>query len=230
MTGSSILPATLFKGKLYFLFGKENEKEDSAKGFSDFGGGVERGETIYETAMREGGEELTGFLGDGAHLRKYIKTHGGVFPIVHGDYHVHIFFIEYDPKLPVYYNLNHRFLWDRMDQHLLNSSKLFEKIEIQWFSIADLKQRRSEFRSFYQEIVDQFILKRGLIKTFLHPFSFKSPAKRAEMNEEGDADCAFSMRNGVKKTKTMKKTTQKKTKKIRAKKKRHTTNYYSSII
>ena len=32
----------------------------------------------------------------------------------------------------------------------------------------------------------------------LHLFSFKSPALRAEMNEEGDADCAFSMRNGVK--------------------------------
>ena len=33
----------------------------------------------------------------------------------------------------------------------------------------------------------------------LHLFSFKSPASRAEMNEEGDADCAFSMRNCVNK-------------------------------
>jgi len=31
----------------------------------------------------------------------------------------------------------------------------------------------------------------------LHLFSFKSPALWAEMNEKGDADCAFSMRNGV---------------------------------
>jgi 8-oxo-dGTP pyrophosphatase MutT (NUDIX family) len=167
MTGSSILPATIYQGKLFFLFGKENEKEDSAKGFSDFGGGVEPGETVFETAMREGGEELTGFLGDGAHIQKYIKSHGGIFPIVYNDYHVHIFFIEYDPKLPIYYNLNHRFLWDRMDRNLLNKSKLFEKIEIQWFSLSDLKNRRSEFRSFYQEIVDQFVLKHEFIRAFL---------------------------------------------------------------
>ena len=38
MTASSLLPVTIYKGKLYFLFGKENELEDSAKVFSDFGG------------------------------------------------------------------------------------------------------------------------------------------------------------------------------------------------
>ena len=32
----------------------------------------------------------------------------------------------------------------------------------------------------------------------LHLFSFKTPAKRAVMSGEGDADCASSMRNGVK--------------------------------
>jgi 8-oxo-dGTP pyrophosphatase MutT (NUDIX family) len=168
------------KGKLYFLFGKENEKEDSAKGFSDFGGGVEPGESIYETAMREGGEELTGFLGDGAHIQQYIKSHGGVFPIVVGEYHVHLFFIEYDPKLPMYYNLNHRFLWDRMDKHILHRSKLFEKIEIQWFSLKDMKQRRSEFRPFYREIVDQFILKRGDIMTFLRSKARKTRRVRTK--------------------------------------------------
>ena len=72
MTGSSVLPATIHKGKIYFLFGKECEKENSAKGFSDFGGGVEKGEDIYNTAMREGGEELTGFLGDEKDIRKHI--------------------------------------------------------------------------------------------------------------------------------------------------------------
>ena len=46
MTGSSILPVSYYKGQLYFLFGKENPKEDSARGFSDFGGGVEDGESI----------------------------------------------------------------------------------------------------------------------------------------------------------------------------------------
>jgi 8-oxo-dGTP pyrophosphatase MutT (NUDIX family) len=56
MVAGSILPVTIHKNKLYFLFGKENPLEDSAKGWSDFGGGVEAGETPYQTALREGGE------------------------------------------------------------------------------------------------------------------------------------------------------------------------------
>ena len=75
MVAGSILPVALHKNKLHFLFGKENPMEDSEKGYSDFGGGVEKGESLYETAMREGGEELTGFLGDGYVLKKHIKKH-----------------------------------------------------------------------------------------------------------------------------------------------------------
>lgn len=40
-----------------------------------------------------------------------------------------------------------------MDKNVLNKSKLFEKIEIQWFSVTDIKQKIKEFRGFYQEIV-----------------------------------------------------------------------------
>ena len=64
MVAASILPVALHKGKIYFLFGKENEMEDSAPGFSDFGGRVENSESIMETALREGSEELCGFLGE----------------------------------------------------------------------------------------------------------------------------------------------------------------------
>ena len=41
MVAGSILPITIYKNKLYFLFGKENSMEDSSKGWSDFGGGCE---------------------------------------------------------------------------------------------------------------------------------------------------------------------------------------------
>jgi len=157
MVAGSILPVTIHNNKLYFLFGKENPMEDSAKGWSDFGGGVENGETPYSTAMREGGEELTGFLGDGKQIKKLIHTNGGIYKIQHNTYHIHIFFLEYDENLPKYYNNNHRFLWERMDKTVLSKTKLFEKIEINWFSIEDMKNKRSEFRSFYQEIVDKFI-------------------------------------------------------------------------
>jgi 8-oxo-dGTP pyrophosphatase MutT (NUDIX family) len=167
MTASSILPVSYHKGQLYFLFGKENPKEDSARGFSDFGGGVEDGESIYNTALREGGEELTGFLGDSSILRKYIKSKRGPYRLQYNDYHVHIIPIDYDTKLPIYYNQNHRFLWDRMDRNLLNRTKLFEKIEIQWFTPHQMKKRLKEFRSFYQEIVEHILQEKSQIKKYI---------------------------------------------------------------
>jgi len=158
MVAGSILPVALYKGKLHFLFGKENPMEDSAKGFSDFGGGVNAGETPLNAAMREGSEELSGFLGDKEQLEELITKNGGILhTLTEKSYTVHIFLIDYDANLPKYYNLNHRFLWDNMDNNYLNDSKLFEKIEIQWFTPEMMKQRRNEFRKFYQEIVNLII-------------------------------------------------------------------------
>jgi 8-oxo-dGTP pyrophosphatase MutT (NUDIX family) len=157
MVAASILPVTIHKGKIYFLFGKENEMEDSAKGFSDFGGRVENGESIMETALREGSEELCGFLGDPKQLKQKIKKQGGVYKLSHNDYHIHIFFMEYDENLPKYFTNHHRFLWNRMDKDLLNDSKFFEKQEIKWFSTNELRTLKHQFRSFYQEMVDMFL-------------------------------------------------------------------------
>ena len=159
MVGSSILPVSVYRGKLYFLFGKENELEKSARGFSDFGGGMESGESAFETACREGGEELTGFLGDAAQIRAHMRKNGGFLKL--GDpakYNIHIIRVEYDPKLPEYYNNNHRFLWQRMDKQLLSKTKLFEKIEIQWFSADEARRRIREFRPFYAEILKEHVL------------------------------------------------------------------------
>jgi hypothetical protein len=158
MVGSSILPVTFYNNKLYFLFGKEAPLETSAPGWSDFGGGVESGESIIETAMREGGEELTGFLGNPTELKNHIQTHGGIYKINYNDqYHIHVIYIPYDENLPKYYNQNHRFLWDRMNHKLLKKTKLFEKIEIGWFSSKDAKKNRHTFRHFYQNILDKIL-------------------------------------------------------------------------
>jgi hypothetical protein len=44
-----------------------------------------------------------------------------------------------------------------LNKQYLNKTKLFEKIEIDWFSISDLKRKKKEFRGFYQNIVDLFL-------------------------------------------------------------------------
>lgn len=174
MVAGSILPVTIYKGKLHFLFGKENPMEDSSKGWSDFGGRMDTGETPFTAALREGGEELTGFLGDDKDIRRKIKEAGGVYKISHNDYHVHMFYMDYDENLPRYYNANHRFLWERMDKQMLNDTKLFEKIEIAWFSIDDLMTRRSEFRGFYREIIDLFINDSSKIRSFILSLPLKN--------------------------------------------------------
>jgi hypothetical protein len=167
MVAGSILPVALYKNNLYYLFGKENPMEDSAKGFSDFGGRADGKETPLDAAMREGGEELTGFLGDEKEIRKLVERSGGVYPITVGTYHVHIFALEYDENLPKYYNQNHKFLWERMDKIVLNDSKLFEKIEIQWFTAKQMARRKQVFRPFYREIVDVILSKQDEIIAFV---------------------------------------------------------------
>jgi len=174
MPGSSILPVALHNNKLYFLFGKENSLEESAPGFSDFGGGIEKGETPFETAVREGSEELTGFLGDPAKIKHHIKKSGGTYAFTHTNaknsaqnYTVHIVKYQYDPVLATYYNDNHRFLWNRMNRRFLKSTKLFEKIEIEWFSEDDLQRRMQEYRPFYREVVGTLLQKLGEIREFI---------------------------------------------------------------
>jgi 8-oxo-dGTP pyrophosphatase MutT (NUDIX family) len=178
MVAGSILPVALHQGKLFFLFGKENPMEDSAKGWSDFGGGVEKGETPFDTAIREGSEELTGFLGDPTTVRKRIQKSGGVYPLTINDYNIHIFSMEYDENLVLYYNQNHSFLWKRMDPTVLNKTKLFEKIEIRWFSEEELRTQRSLFRPFYREMIDQIIVKLSDIRSFIESKNLKRKSSK----------------------------------------------------
>ena len=108
--GAGILPTTIHNGKLYFLFGKESKYEDTAPGFSDFGGGTDNNESFLETAIREAGEEFTGFLGNDADIRKMLRAHG-TYTIDHKTdghqtYRMHIFPFEYNHWLPYYYNNN----------------------------------------------------------------------------------------------------------------------------
>lgn len=176
----SILPVALYNGKLYFLFGKENDLEDSASGWSDFGGGVENNDLPIDTAIREAAEEMTGFLGLEKDIREMIRKMGGTYNIVVNTYHVHILLVQYDEKLPFYYNNNHSFLWNNMDKELLNKTKLFEKIEIKWFTVDEMKTHKSAFRGFYQKIVDEILRHLPKIKKMVKS---KSQTKKTKLKK-----------------------------------------------
>jgi 8-oxo-dGTP pyrophosphatase MutT (NUDIX family) len=165
--GASILPVTVHNGKVLLLFGKERNI-DSNPGWSDFGGGTDKGETFMETATREASEELTGFIGSAADIRKLLNKYGNVHVDYksdngYGTYRCHIFPMTYDEQLPFYYNNNQRFLQKRLDPAVIRDTKIFEKTQIQWFDINELKRRRHEFRDFYRNIIDLILEKKSEI-------------------------------------------------------------------
>ena len=168
--GGSILPVTIHNGKMYFLFGKERDIDENP-GWSDFGGGTDKGETFMQTAIREGGEELTGFLGSGNILKKKLLKYG-TYNIDYksegySTYRCHIFPMEYDPMLPYYYNNNQLFLQKKLDVKIIKNTKIFEKTQIKWFSIQEIKQNYNNFRSFYKNIVDLILLNKEQIYKFI---------------------------------------------------------------
>ena len=178
--GAGILPTAIHNGKLYFLFGKENKYETSAPGFSDFGGGTDHQETFLETAVREAGEELTGFLGTPTEVRKMLKK--GTFPIDHASeghhtYRMHIFSYSFNPWLPHFYNNNQLFLQKHLPVQVFKTTKIFEKERIEWICVDDLQKRRAQFRPYFRSIVDQMLAQKKDIHTFIqkrHPHNNKT--------------------------------------------------------
>jgi len=176
--GAGILPTSIHNNKLYFLFGKENKYEDSASGFSDFGGGTDNKETFIQTAIREGTEELTGFLGSTNDLKNMLKKHG-TYNIDYksegfSSYRTHIFPYDYNEYLPFYYNNNQRFLQKHLDENVIKKSKIFEKEEIKWICIDDILRLKKEFRSYYQNIIEIIDREKEEIYKFIEK-AFKKP-------------------------------------------------------
>ena len=153
MGGGGILPVAIKNGQVHFLFGKENELDDTP-GWADFGGGAEDGESSFDTALREGSEEINGILGSVEQLRKEVTKHK-ISTLKFKTYTTYIYMMDYDAKLPFYYKNNYDF-FSRYLPHVKHKKDngLLEKSKIRWFSYDELKKEKKNFRSFYQNIVD----------------------------------------------------------------------------
>jgi len=179
--GGSILPVTIHNNQIYFLFGKERDIDENP-GWSDFGGGTDKGETFFQTAIREGSEELTGFLGNSSDIKRLLKKYG-TYNIDfksqgHTTYRCHIFPINYDDKLPFYYNNNQQFLQEKLDPEIIRNTKIFEKTQIKWFSFDEIQKHHNEFRSFYQNIVVKILHHKSEIESFVQKSFHKMTGKR----------------------------------------------------
>jgi hypothetical protein len=168
--GGSILPTTIYKNKLYFLFGKERAIDENP-GWSDFGGGTDKGETYFNTAIREGVEEMTGFLGNENNIKQLLTKYGtynlDFTSNGNGIYRVHIFPMNYDNLLVHYYNNNQKFLQKKLDPKILKDTKIFEKTQIKWISVDELTKMLPQFRTFYQNIINLILANKTDIDKFI---------------------------------------------------------------
>ena len=85
--GAGILPLSVFRSSVFILLGQERHNNL----WSDFGGTSLKGETIYQTAIREGYEETNGFLGEKYEMYNYVKNNCRDSAI--HDYLTHSFFV-----------------------------------------------------------------------------------------------------------------------------------------
>jgi hypothetical protein len=167
--GAGILPVTLINGKVHLLFGREQKNNDTP-GWSDFAGGNEKNETHLQTAIREGTEELTGFLGSQEKLRNMMRRYGTYNIDWNNSYRIHIFPLEYDPSLIKYYNNNQNFLQRNLPPRIFKETAIFEKAEIRWIPIDKLVDIKGKFRSYYQNIIPLINDNKSQISAFVKKY------------------------------------------------------------
>ena len=175
--GGGILPVAVHDNEVYLLFGKENELDDT-QGWADFGGGKNKNESVIQTAMREGCEELNGFLGLEATIREnYDKDK--IMSVFHETYTTYMYKVDYDKNLPKYFRGNYLFLSSRLPQIKGNlKNGLLEKSHIKWYTFEELRREKGKFRPFYQAIVEKIIRKEDEIKKIVGLRSGSSVPKR----------------------------------------------------
>ena len=96
----------------------------------------------------------------------------------HNTYRMHIFPFEYNHWLPYYYNNNQRFLQKRLPAKVFKTTKIFEKAEIRWVCVDELKKMRPQFRSYFKNIVDMMLNQKESIKSFIEKGVKKSTKKK----------------------------------------------------
>ena len=149
--GAGILPIALYRGTIYLLLGQERTNL-----WCDFGGSPNKNEKPYKTAIREGYEELNGFLGNINELEEKVNSNL-ILSISYEKYTSYVFNIEYDENLPKYFNnLNSFIEVNANDKIMKDHNGLFEKKQIKWIDIKDYKSNNNilKLRPWYKPILD----------------------------------------------------------------------------
>ena len=74
---------------------------------------------------------------------------GGTYLINYNDkYYVHIFLMDYDENLPIYFANNHNYIWNKMNKSYYQT-KIFEKRKLEWFTKKKKRKKIENFMLIY---------------------------------------------------------------------------------
>ena len=158
--GAGVLPVSLYRGTILILLGQER----SNNLWCDFGGSHNKNEKPFDTAIREGVEELNGLLGDDKKLKKIVSDNSILTIRNNNDKYIsYLFSIKYDENIENYFNNLNKFaevhLSDKINNH---HNGLFEKKAVKWYSINDFKNTNTDnrklLRPHYLNIVDSIYI------------------------------------------------------------------------
>lgn len=139
---AGILPFSVHKNKIYFLLGQEayvaGHRESGR--WSDFGGMLERGESIARGAARECYEESAGCIADLATLYRRLVhgdyvLHSDLHPTVSSSFRTYLLDVSY-ADYPTFFQRTKTFV----SYHAVHGDpSIIEKSRLQWVSLAELR-------------------------------------------------------------------------------------------
>ena len=189
MGGGGVIPVALHNGDLYFLFGQENDViKDASKNqdWGDFGGSAKPGESEMDTCVREGAEELNGFYGNKRDFKALLlKTQ--VLKLTYDTRVTHLMRVDYDERLPFYFNNNYRFIKETANLRAIAAhpeNGYFEKSHVRWFTLDDLKRERGAFREYFRAFLDMIEYRAPEIRRLMDKRGKRSE-KRSKSNKRG---------------------------------------------
>ena len=164
--GAGVLPLSIYKNTVFLLLGQERHNGL----WSDFGGSAIKGETNLDTAIREGYEELNGFLGSKQEMKNYLANNLLMELDNRDRYTTFIFKTKYSKSLPILFSKNNLFIEENLDKQLVNGKNgLFEKKNIKWFPIHyfENSENRRIIRPYYYPIIETIINNKDIIHSDL---------------------------------------------------------------
>tara|TARA_R110002074_G_scaffold83641_5_gene186011 strand:- start:255 stop:743 length:489 start_codon:yes stop_codon:yes gene_type:complete len=160
--GAGILPLAIYRNTIFILLGQERHNGL----WSDFGGTSIKGESKLDTAIREGNEELNGFLGNKETMKKRVLNNLLMELDNKDRYTTFVYRTKYSKLLPILFENNNLFIEQNLDKEIIyKSNGLFEKNKIKWFPISYFEKydNRNIIRPYYYPIIENIIDNKNVI-------------------------------------------------------------------